>query len=176
VACDEKRVLEQMSRLVKVLSDCADFSQTADARLLARSPSISGWSAAEHLEHIAIGNQLTFDSIVQLLDDPQPAELTATTAQAERFLREGVIVRGASKHPEFTSPRGVSLEKVRTDLDAQLLGYGELRWRSGDFAASNAVDPHDELGPLTAVQWLRFTEIHTAHHLQIAKEVVAAQK
>lgn len=173
MAVDEKQVLEQLSSLVKVLSDCADFSRTEDARLLARTPTVSGWSAAEHLEHIAIGNQLTLDAIMQLLDAPPPPKPTATTPQAERFLREGVIVRGASQHPDLTAPRGVPLEKIRADLDAQLLGFGELRWRSPDLAASDAVDAHDELGPLTAAQWLRFTEIHTTHHLSIAKEVAA---
>lgn len=172
MACDEMSVLAQLSRLVRVLSECSEFASSPDVVLLHRTLSVSGWSAAEHLEHVAIGNQLTLDSIVQLLDGPQPAAETETTAAALAFLRDGVIVRGASKHPDFTAPRGVALEKVRADLEAQLLGFGELRWRSGDFAASHAVDVHDELGPLTAVQWLRFTEIHTGHHLAIAREVV----
>jgi hypothetical protein len=34
--------------------------------------------------------------------------------------------------------------------------------------------PHQILGPLTAARWVRFAAMHTRHHLDIAREVLAA--
>ena len=42
-------------------------------------------------------------------------------------------------------------------------------------AAPRAI-PHQLLGDLSAVEWVRFARVHTAHHLVILDEVLAALK
>jgi hypothetical protein len=49
-----------------------------------------------------------------------------------------------------------------------------LRARAAELPAARGWIPHQELGPLNALHWLRFARLHARHHLAIAEEVAQA--
>jgi hypothetical protein len=157
----------------------------AIARLLERSgdslarvvPPVSGWSAEQHLAHLALANELVCRNLKSLLrgsgalvqDDGDPS------AEALAILTSGRFPRGAAQSPRMVRPP----EQVRRDFLAEWLAsnrldFEELSARTGEIEAAHRRIPHQVLGPLTASRWVRFAAMHTRHHLDIAREVLAA--
>lgn len=157
----------------------------AIARLLERSGEglsriavpVSGWSADQHLAHLALANELVCRNLRSLLrgsgalvqDEGEPS------AESLAILQSGRFPRGAAQSPRMVRPP----EQVRRDflsdwLASNRLDFEELSARTGEIEAAQKRIPHQVLGPLTAVRWLRFAAMHTRHHLDIAREVLAA--
>lgn len=157
----------------------------AIARLLERSgdhltrvvPPVSGWNAEQHLAHLALANELVCRNLKSLLkgsgalvqDEGEPPP------EALAILQSGRFPRGAAQAPRMVRPPDV----VRRDflaewLSSNRLDFEELSARTGEIEAAHKRIPHQVLGPLTATRWLRFAAMHTRHHLDIAREVLAA--
>lgn len=147
----------------------------AHPALRSAAPAVSAWDAEHHVAHVALANELVLrnlkslaagaGALVQQGGDPIP--------QAYELMASGVIPRGRAPAPRMVRPpERVDPALLRQWLDEAQAGYRALDPRS--VVASELRIPHQLLGPLDAVQWLRFGAVHTRHHLVIAREALAA--
>jgi hypothetical protein len=156
----------------------------AIARLLERSGEglgriaapVSGWSAEQHLAHLALANELVCRNLKSLLrgSGPLVQDEGEPPPEALAVLQSGRFPRGAAQSPRMVRPP----EQVRRDflaewLESNRLDFEELSARTGEIEAAGKRITHQVLGPLTAARWLRFAAMHTRHHLDIAREVMA---
>ncbi len=136
---------------------------------------VSGWSAEQHLAHVALANELVLRNLKSLAKgsgllvveggEPVPGAL--------EILAGGRIPRGAAQSPRIVRPpaaveRALLLEWL-ADARRELAALDPHAIRS-----TNQRIPHQILGPLDAPQWLRFGVVHSRHHLAIAREVLLA--
>lgn len=140
---------------------------------------ISGWSAEQHLAHLALANELVCRNVRSLLkgqgalviDEGEPPPEALAVLAAGRF------PRGAAQAPRMVQPP----DPVRRDylsewLQGNARDFAELAGRGAEIEAATQRIPHQVLGPLTAAQWVRFAAMHTRHHFDIAREVLAATR
>jgi hypothetical protein len=144
-----------------------------DERLLERNESVSGWSAAEHLFHVTLANELSLKNVSALLDEKGHLirEREELDPRAVEILRTGRFPPG-TQAPRFVQPP----PKIDLPFTRELAGdvrsaLGALLERDGFASAPNGI-PHQALGVLSAPQWLRFVRMHTVHHLRIARTVL----
>jgi hypothetical protein len=140
-------------------------------------PKISGWSAEQQLAHLALANELVARNLNSLARGSGPL-IVATGEPPEPALAvliAGKFERGRAKAPRMVQP---PLEVERVYLLDWLAGnrrdFEELEGKATELRASTLRIPHQILGALSASQWLRFAAAHTRHHLEIAREIVAA--
>jgi len=156
------------------LQDELDALATRDpAELATVVAERSGWSSEHHLAHVALANELVLRNVASIAGrrgalltraEPEPRALAV--------LRDGRIPRGRAQSPRMVRPpehvqRELLLtwladgRKALAALDPRTLVAGELRI------------PHQLLGPLDGPQWLRFGVVHTGHHMEIVREILA---
>jgi hypothetical protein len=162
------------STLLQELARCASRAAQPGAHLQRLAPHLSGWSVQQHLEHLAIVNPGVYGFIDQILRQPPGSPAQAPIESILVFLNSGVIPRGRVQAPDFVMPRGVPPEEIRACCNQALALFRGLESRFPLLESSRGTFPHPVLGPLTPVLWLRFTEIHTRHHLAIVDEIDAA--
>jgi hypothetical protein len=148
------------------------------AQLARVTSSISGWSAEQQIAHLALANELVCRNLHSLLagagalvvpgGEPEPRVLA--------LLAGGRFPRGAAQAPRMVRPP----ERIQRELLEEWIatgrsGFESLAREPAALAAARLRIPHQILGPLDAAQWLRFAAMHTRHHLEIARELLAAQ-
>ena len=138
---------------------------------------VSGWTAAQHLAHLALANELVVRNVRSLLKGSGPLVVDGGVPppDAQAILDSGHFPRGAAQAPRMVRPP----EVVRRDYLAEWIAQGlvefeELAARSDEISRAAKGIPHQVLGPLSAARWVRFAAMHTRHHLDIAREVLAA--
>jgi len=147
----------------------------AGALLPRTAPSVSGWSAEQHLAHVALANELVLRNLKSLAlgrgalvvegGEPKPG--------VREILEACRLPRGVAQAPRMVRPP----ETIERDLMLQWLGDARRELAALDprtIVHGTLRIPHQLLGPLDAVQWLRFGVAHTTHHLLIAREVLVA--
>jgi hypothetical protein len=88
-----------------------------------------------------------------------------------------VLPRGRAQAPRIVRPpEAVNREYLADWLAGNARDFAELRGKAEDLRACTKKVPHQILGPLTALEWVRFAATHTEHHLAIARELVAAPR
>jgi len=145
-----------------------------DERLLKKCEELSGWSAAEHLFHVSLANELSLKNVAALL-----AEKGGLIRPLEELDPRALQVLSRGRFPPGTeSPRMVR-PPARIDMSFTRELAGDVRTllatlleRDDIDAAPNGV-PHQLLGVLSAPQWARFARMHTAHHLRLARAVLS---
>ena len=143
--------------------------------LLHVAAGVSGWSAEQHLAHVALANELVLRNLKSLAKgsgllvieggEPVPGAL--------ELLVSGRLPRGAAQSPRIVRPPAA----VERGLLREWLSDGRRELAALDphsIRATGQRIPHQILGPLDAPQWLRFGVVHTRHHLGIAREVLLA--
>jgi len=156
---------QSMSRLREIAALSAEVAER-------RRPEISGWSALEHVAHVALANELIVRNLHGLISGKgalvQPSG--EPIAGALEILESGAIPRGLVQSPRMVRPPS----RIDRALLAEWLVAGEAGFAHFETTELVRLDaapgrvPHQLLGPLTAAQWVRFARIHTLHHLQIA--------
>jgi len=138
---------------------------------------VSGWSAEEHLAHLALANELVCRNVRSLIkgqgllvvDEGEPPPEALAVLAAGRF------PRGAAQAPRMVRPPDpVQREFLVEWLQENRAEFEELAGRCDEIEAATKCVPHQILGPLSASRWVRFAAMHTRHHLDIAREVLAA--
>ncbi|MBK7875332.1 MAG: DinB family protein [Planctomycetes bacterium] len=161
---------------LSALQGTIDALLALDANVLSTVvPSVSGWSAEQHIAHVALANELVLRNLKSLVKgsgmlvvkggEPHPRAL--------ELLAAGRLPRGEAQAPRMVRPP----ERVERALLVQWLEDGKRELATIDAAqlvASELKVPHQILGPLDARQWLRFGAVHTRHHLVIACDVLAS--
>lgn len=160
----------QLRRTKAQLARVLSWSLQPDSLLVIRNVSVSKWSPAEQLEHLNRVNLAILQALQSMQEGPNPIEEPAVNDGVKAFLANGIIERGKHTMPAFSAPQEQTLGEIRRDCRAVVDGFAKLDAEA--LAKCHGTKPHPILGPLTAEQWLRTTEIHTFHHLQILCETV----
>ncbi len=161
------RCRKVFAKLARQADQLQALAAEPDARLFFRAGSVSTWSVADHLAHLAKANRAMADAIRKALASDDARGGGRPTFVGRLVLLTGWIPRGAGKAPQYTEPQAHSSEDLRHELgesqraleglEAQLPSIEESALRSNHFA----------FGDLTPFQWLKVIEIHTRHHLKI---------
>lgn len=156
------------------------IAELLESEELARlAPEVSGWSSEQHLAHLALANELAFRNVQSLLAGSGlfVVEEGEPVPQALAVLESGLFPPRAAQAPRMVRPpdkveRGLLLGWIadnRRDFEA-------LSGRELELEAAPRRVPHQLMGPLSAIQWLRFAAIHTGHHLAICGQVGSADR
>ena len=130
------------------------------------APAVSHWSIHQHLAHIAL-SLLRFAGAIRGINagEGQPGGRPKTAARL--ILLTGKIPRGRAQSPDHVipadAPEPARIRKLIEEARVALHAAGQPQGK-------NRIE-HPLLGPFTAKQWLRFAEVHTRHHLAIAREI-----
>lgn len=131
----------------------------------------SGWSIAAHLDHSLKVTRVIAASI----GGGKAIEGPGISMLGRAVLLLGYIPRGKAKSPEALVGMSCGrdeLRELRRTTGAELAALAAPFQESG----SKLLVRHPRFGLLTAKEGLRFAEVHTAHHLKIAREILAVQR
>jgi hypothetical protein len=161
----EHRHLRDLSRQ---MDEITSFIGRGDESVCTLKQNISGWSAAEQLDHTL---KVNGSVLARVLQDPEPDPLPKPMNLIGRIiLALGWIPRGKGRSPK--SMRGepatcpaleTQASKVRQQLEAVTAAH---------VARSRPLVPHPRFGGLSTEEALRFMVVHTEHHLKIVREIV----
>jgi hypothetical protein len=127
------------------------------------------WSVAEILEHLYLTYTGTIKGFSRLMAENRSLATTATWKQRGRSL---VVVGlgympGGRKAPSVALPRGLSPEKVSSEISTTLAEMDELMTRCAEkFGTRRKVLDHPILGPLSIDEWRKFHLVHGLHHVK----------
>lgn len=169
------RAARQLDRLAAQYSRLERYANAPDDVLVVVQDERSAWSPAQHLFHVLLANELSLKNAASLIARKgmliRPFE--ALAPGAAEVLARGRIQRGTAEAPRFVRPRGtVDLGFVRELVGSTREQLEQLDPDAVDEAPSCV--PHQVLGDLSASQWVRFARMHTAHHVAIVREMLAA--
>ncbi|MBK7644744.1 MAG: DinB family protein [Planctomycetes bacterium] len=163
------------ARLARLQAALDQWIEAAGELLARTTPAVSGWSAEQHLAHVALANELVLRNLKSLVagkgalvvegGEPKPG--------VREILESGRLPRGAAQAPRMVRPPETIERELMlgwlADARRELCALDPRAIVSGTLRV-----PHQQLGPLDAPQWLRFGVAHTRHHLLIAREVLVA--
>ena len=166
-----QRAYEQVVRQAQMLME---ISQQPDELLLFRAEGVSGWNSSQHLDHLATSNRRIVRGIERALAAPAHEGGSRLTFVGRVVLLTGFIPRGKGKAPEASLPRSGSLEDVRENLLQAQRAVSELSERLGEIDACRGRFDHHVFGGFRPIEWLRFMQLHTRHHLKIIRDIQLA--
>ena len=140
--------------------------------------STSKWSAEQHLAHIGLANELSFQNVKSLLSgtgkliQPDGEPIRA----ALEVLAAGVLPVGSPAPRIVTPPKEVRWEYLVEWIEGNRADIDLLEPQIEAIAAAPGRIPHQLMGPLSASQWTRFAAMHTEHHLAILDAVLGATR
>jgi hypothetical protein len=126
------------------------------------------WCAAEVLEHLYLTYTGTVKGFDRVLSTGRPLAGRASMKQRWRTL----VVLGfdylpeGRKAPKQTVPRGLPVEKVRSEVGLKLKEMDDIIARAVDRLGHGQLLDHPSLGPLTGAQWRKFHYLHGRHHIR----------
>jgi hypothetical protein len=141
------------------------------------APSVSAWSPAQHLFHVALSADLAFSNVRALLrgGGGRIVQEGAPNALAVQVLTDESYPRGESAAPRTVTPPD-EVEGAYLTNEMQL-NRETLMALSADLTKVPGAEgriPHVFLGELNASEWLRFARLHSEHHLAILRDIEAA--
>lgn len=160
-----------LDRVRAQVAELRTFADKPEADLCATAP-FSKWSPSEHLDHAI---KVMASIVNRLLDTEAPRGERPLTFIGRLVLLLGWIPRGVGKAPERV--RGTQCNSA--DLHAAL---AKLEGKLALLTAQHLDDtrgrivPHPRFGDLVPTVALRFTVIHTRHHLRIVEDILKAKK
>lgn len=159
-----------LQNLSRQLDEITSFLAGGEEQICTLKPGISGWSAAEQLDHT-----LKVDSsILRRVTDSQELE---TLPKGINLL--GRVILAIGWIPRGKAPSPQALRGERTDCAALRATVAAVRGQvesitQDQVARSAALVPHPRFGGLTTPEALRFAVVHTEHHLKIVREILAS--
>lgn len=148
-------------------------AQLADAaHIKIRAGKVSNWSVGQQSLHIlkvanAIGGQLP-----GLLDSDAPG-LAGGSPMKDQALAHG-FPRGVAQAPLGLGVHyQPDLEEIQQTLKQTRDIWNAVIARRDAIPSATATFPHPVFGPMNAAEWLRFTTVHTSHHLKIIGDILA---
>ena len=161
------------SALQELLTQGAAYLDWPEDKLLHVHTEISGWSVGQHLYHITMAN----GSIPKLIERLKAGRLGNTEDEPKPEMLELItqgIIPGGRKAPErAVPPEELTAELLNRDFKRMQKATQRLEPILGELHAIPNRFPHMYFGPMSALQWLRFMEIHTRHHMVIVDKLVS---
>jgi hypothetical protein len=162
--------LTSIDRIEKQLVRIAATATLPEARLWEVLPHVSGWSVAQHLDHVIKVNASVANGLLSANLEPLPKGMNIL---GHVILTIGRIPRGRGRSPaRMVGARvtGLEIDAALSSLERSLAKVKEL-----DLAKpSPPVIGHPRFRALTAPEALRFMAVNTDHHLRIIDDVLRA--
>lgn len=171
-------VTHEFERLDEAFREFESIRADGPERTGRRVASVSGWSVAQHLYHIALATDLAFRHVLALVAKKGRLiqEEGALGELAGAVLASDQTPRGEAQAPRMVTPdEEVNGEYLAMELKANRDTLDKLRLIAEDIAAAPGWIPHQTLGTLTARHWLRFAALHARHHWAIIRDIESAQ-
>jgi len=163
-----------LERLAARLDETAAVLDWPDERLYPRIEDVSAWSPAQHVDHILRALDVLWGR-AEMLAEGVADEIRAKGAPrvlGRLVLLTGWIPRGRGRAPEtvLPDPRPVR-HRLRVALGEATRRSEVLRRRADRLGEAPGVLPHPQLGDFDARRWIRFSDVHTRHHLAIVADI-----
>lgn len=130
-------------------------------------PAVSAATVGWHLQHIL----LVINSVVSALENADPGTYKSKTSFIKMMvLWTAKIPRGKAKAPKNVAPTAAT--DARTNLS--LWDMAEKNIAILPTLPSASHFPHPFFGSLKLKRACRFLQIHTEHHLKIARDIMKA--
>ncbi len=143
--------------------------------LLEPVPSLSAWSPAQHLYHLAVATGMMLKGIRLHVEAQHPYALAdgEPSIVGRYVLSRGCMVRGKAQAPEGTHPPvDLSLEELRQSLARSRSRLEAIEPHLPILSSLTERSPHPFFGALTPAEWLRVARIHTEHHIAIVEDLL----
>ena len=166
----------ELAHLRRLNTELAELVEMDESLLVRPATSISGWTALQHAAHMMLANELVLRNLRNLVKGSGLFVVTEAQQSAEALsaLERGDLRRGQAKAPRMVVPPAdvdrATVAQWIAEIGRDLAAFE----RELPIDLPRAFVPHQILGPLDASEWARFGVVHTAHHLVIAREVLAA--
>jgi uncharacterized damage-inducible protein DinB len=167
---------QDLDGLQAALAHCQDLGSRESVRD-ARDPGVSGWSAAQHLYHMALACDLSLRNVEGLVAQKGLLIVKGaqTSEEAIRLLAKEEFRRGQAESPRMVRPGAdVNPQFLAREQEGNQATLEGLRRCRDEIAPAPDHVPHQVLGPMTAAMWLRFARLHTLHHLAIIEDILVA--
>ena len=171
ITIDCAREIELLSELAR---ECREILRELGERAPRPIVAVSAWSVEQHCYHLALSADLAFANVQALLGGTsarivhvgQPNEL------AREVFAAGGYPRGRSQAPRTVWPPEQP-ERVLLELELERIAssLAALAPEGPAIAGAGGRIPHRQLGALSAAEWLHFARLHTAHHVEIVREL-----
>ncbi|HYL06365.1 MAG TPA: DinB family protein [Thermoanaerobaculia bacterium] len=161
---DHARALHQLALM-------AELAQGPAPELAARAPAVSGWSVAEHLEHLVLADRAVLKSVGRILDDRQAPAAPNINLLGRVVLGTGFMPRGRARTTPAYEPAAMPQAALHAAILENDRGLRELAPRLGELERSGGRSRHLRFGGLGGRQWLRFLVVHHHHHLKIVRDI-----
>jgi len=159
------------ARALRQLALMAELAQGPAPQLAARAPAVSGWSIAEHLEHLVLADRAVLKGIGRILDDPRPDAAPDTNLLGRVVLATGFMPRGRARTAAAYEPAAMPQAALHAAILEIDRGLRDLAPRLGELERSGGRARHLRFGGLGGRQWLRFLFVHHHHHLKIVRDI-----
>ncbi|MFT5141656.1 MAG: hypothetical protein ACI80V_001074 [Rhodothermales bacterium] len=146
-----------------------------DDSLFRQAPSVSNWSVANQLHHVATATWLMLVGVDRISKQLSPAAAEGSINTIGRaLLLSGRFPRGKAQAPARSQPPD---NVTRGDIKKALDRSRDLYERTPDiFQAASASSwraKHPYFGMLDACQWMKLAVIHADHHFLIVDDIDA---
>ena len=159
--------------LQELLDQCNAYLDWPADKLFEVKTKVSGWSIAFHLYHLAKAH----GAIPKLLERLQLGRLGEEGLEADPLMvgliHDGILPRGYKAPDMVQPPVDLTYDLLVKDFGRMSKATRRIEPMLDELGAITYIFPHLYYGPLNALEWLRFMQIHTRHHTEIIKEIEA---
>ncbi len=157
--------------MLKLVEQCATYMAWPEDKLFEIKPAVSNWSIGHHIHHISRAHGTVAKMLARMEAGRMGEEGLEGIPAGLKIVYDGVIPRGR-KSPEFAEPAAdLNYQKLEKDFGRLQRSVAELKPMLPRLEKITYSFPHIYLGPLNALEWLRFTCVHIQHHVTIMHEI-----
>lgn len=173
---DSSRVTRLLAEVARCIERMDRTLTLPDDELFRRAESVSGWSVAEQLYHIAAAAGRMLTAAERTMDREKPAREGGRPSVAGRaVMLAGRIPRGRGRAPSAVHPPDdLRREQLENTIGWCRRVHHRLAGRTDEIATATWRAEHFVFGWLNAIQWLRIVAIHSDHHFLIVDDILAA--
>lgn len=147
--------------------------ERSDEELFGTAPEVSGWSPAQHLDHVWQANGSSLMAAAYAAEGKKTVDDGERNAIGTSLLEQETIPRGQMAAPDsVTPPHSLDRQRLRQTLARSQKALATVSDAIPQIPDAPGRIEHPSLGALTAAEWLRFVRIHSDHHLDIVNEIL----
>jgi hypothetical protein len=139
-----------------------------------KNTEVSQWSCGQQAGHIGLILGMMFGAIEANLANPDQNVDGTINEMGKQVMAAGDFPRGVAQAPEGGRPENMSREDLIETLEKAQERWKKIAEQADALASSKSRSPHPAFGQLTAADWVRFSGIHTAHHLALVRDILKA--
>lgn len=163
-----------LARLIDRFDEVEHVVRWPEERLYLRLETVSGWSPAQHVDHVVKALALILDAVDRLREGTSTDIVLGGVPNLAGFavLTTGWIPRGRGNAPTDVLPEPTPVRhRLREAVYEAVRRARDLAPHAGGLETTVGTLPHPILGPMRAAHWLRFADIHTRHHMAIVADI-----